>query len=93
MFPEVTGFIYRATDEQIRILQKKANSITGEVSISDDVTDITNALKNRLNLKTVQTALARRLAYTPNRRHYKHGTTMIEDILNGNTRRHANSYK
>ena len=51
-----------------------------------------DALKNRLGLKTVQTSLARKLAYASTRRHYKDGTTMMEDILAGKTRRHANSY-
>lgn len=92
MFLEITKFIYSATDEQIKALQTKANALTGEVTISDDVTDITDALKNRLKLKTVQTALARKLAYASIRRHYKYGTTMMEDILAGKTRRHANSY-
>lgn len=92
MFPEVTGFIYRSTDAQIKTLQIKANALTGDVTISDDVSDIADALKNRLNLNTTQTALSRKLAYASTRRHYKYGTTMMEDISAGKTRRHANSY-
>lgn len=85
-------FIYSATPAQIKALQVKANAITGDVTISQNVTPITDALKNRLGLKTVQTALARKLAYASTRCHYKYGTTMMEDILAGKTRRHANSY-
>ena len=72
-------FIYSASPAQIKALQVKANALT-------------DALKNRLGLKTVQTSLARKLAYASARHHYKDGTTMMEDILAGKTRRHANSY-
>lgn len=85
-------FIYIATPSQIKALQIKANALTGDVTISQNVTPITDALKNRLGLKTVQTALARKLAYASVRHHYKDGTTMMEDILAGKTRRHPESY-
>ena len=85
-------FIYSASPAQIKALQVKANALTGDVTISQNVTPITDALKNRLKLKTVQTSLARKLAYASARHHYKDGTTMMEDILAGKTRRHANSY-
>lgn len=85
-------FIYSASPAQIKALQVKANALTGDVTISQNVTPITDALKNRLGLKTVQTSLARKLAYASARHHYKDGTTMMEDILAGKTRRHANSY-
>ncbi|HHT7814417.1 TPA: hypothetical protein ACT2IF_001785 [Streptococcus suis] len=85
-------FIYSATPAQLKALQTKANALTGDVTISDDVSDITEALKNRLGLKTNQTALARKLAYASERHHYKEGTTMMKDILAGKTRRHAKSY-
>lgn len=86
-------FIYSATPSQLKALQTKANALTGDVTISDDVSDITEALKNRLGLKTNQTTLARKLVYASARHHYKDGTTMMEDILAGKTRRHAKSYK
>lgn len=85
-------FIYSAKPEQIKTLQVKANALTGDITIPNDVTAITEALKNRLGLKTAQTTLARKLSYAANRRHYKYGTTMLQDILAGQTRRHANSY-
>lgn len=92
MFPEVVKFIYSSTDGQLKAFQVKGNALTGDVTISKDVSDIADALKNRLGLKTTQTALARKLAYASTRRHYKYGTTMMEDILAGKTRRHAKSY-
>ncbi|HEL1202519.1 TPA: hypothetical protein TVL20_001998 [Streptococcus equi subsp. zooepidemicus] len=85
-------FINIATPAQIKALQIKANALTGDVTISQNVTPITDALKNRLGLKTVQTTLARKLAYASVRHHYKDGTTMMEDILAGKTRRHPKSY-
>ena len=85
-------FIYSASPAQIKALQVKANALTGDVTISQNVTPITDALKSRLGLKTVQTSLARKLAYASARHHYKDGTTMMEDILAGKTRRHAKSY-
>lgn len=92
MFTELIEFIYSSTEGQLKTLQKKANAITGDVTISQSVTPITDALKNRLGLKTVQTSLARKLAYASTRRHYRENKTMMEDILAGKTRRHANSY-
>lgn len=83
---------YSATLEQIKALQVKANALTGDVSIPINVTAITDALKYRLGLKTVQTTLARKLAYASERRHYKYHTTMMEDILSGKSRRRPNSY-
>lgn len=91
MFKNLINFIYAATPAQIKALQVKANAITGDVTISQNVTPITDALKNRLGLKTVQTSLARKLAYA-SARHHKDGATMMEDILAGKTRRHPNSY-
>lgn len=92
MFKNLITFIYTATPEQIKTFQVKANALTGDVTITQNVTAITDALKNRLGLKTVQTSLARKLAYASTRRHYKDGKTMMDDILAGKTRRHANSY-
>ncbi|HEL0028824.1 TPA: hypothetical protein VB967_002212 [Streptococcus suis] len=92
MYTELLNFIYSSTEGQLKALQTKANAVTGDVTISQNVTPITDALKNRLGLKTVQTSLARKLAYASARHHYKDGTTMMEDILAGKTRRHANSY-
>ncbi|MDV8445270.1 hypothetical protein L3A41_04130 [Streptococcus pneumoniae] len=93
MFKELIEFVNSSTEGQFKAFQVKANAITGDVIISQNVTPITDALKNRLGLKTVQTSsLARKLAYASTRRHYKDGTTMMEDILAGKTRRHANSY-
>ena len=92
MHKPVITFIYSANFAQIKAFQIKANALTGEAIIPDDVTDITDALKNRLGLKTTQTALARKLAYASTRRHYKYGTTMMDDILAGKTRRHPKSY-
>lgn len=93
MYKDLEKFIrYSATLEQIKVLQVKANALTGDVSIPVNVTAITDALKYRLGLKTVQTTLARKLMYAAERRHYKYNTTMMEDILAGRTRRHANSY-
>ena len=92
MFKELIEFVDSSTEGQFKAFQVKANAITGDVIISQNVTPITDALKNRLGLKTVQTSLARKLAYASTRRHYKYGTTMMEDILAGKTRRHANSY-
>lgn len=92
MFKELIEFVNSSTEEQFKAFQVKANAITGDVIISQNVTPITDALKNRLGLKTVQTSLARKLVYASTRRHYKDGTTMMEDILAGKTRRHANSY-
>lgn len=92
MFPKLKWFIYCATDEQLKIFQNKVNGITGDVTIFVDVSDITDAWKNRLHLKTTQTALARKMAYASTRRHYKYGTTMMEDVLAGKTRRHPKSY-
>lgn len=85
-------FIYSATIAEIKALQVKANALTGDVTISEDVSDIAEALKNRLGLKTVQTALARKLKYASTRRHYKEDTTMMEDIKAGKKRRRASSY-
>ncbi len=92
MFQNLINFIYSSTDEQLLAFQRKANAVIGDVTISQNVTPITDALKNRLNLKTTQTALARKLAYASTHRHYKYGTTMMEDILAGKTRRHSKSY-
>ena len=92
MFKELVKFIYSSSEGQLKALQSKANALTGEVTISDDVSDIADAWKKRLGLKTVQTALARKLAYASARHHYKDGNTMLEDISAGKTRRHANSY-
>ncbi|MEI4342408.1 hypothetical protein [Streptococcus suis] len=92
MFPEVVKFIYSSTDGQLKAFQVKSNALTGDVAISKDVSDIADALKNRLGLKTTQTALARKLAYASTRRHYKDNTTMMEDISAGKTRRPASSY-
>ena len=92
MFKELIEFVESSTEGQLKAFQVKANAITGDVIISQNVTPITDALKNRLGLKTVQTSLARKLAYASTRHHYKDGTTMMEDILAGKTRRHANSY-
>ena len=93
MFTELIEFIYSSTDEQFKAFQTKANALTGNVTISQNVTPITDALQNRLGLKTVQTAFARKLAYASTRHHYKDGKTMMKDILDGKTRRHANSYR
>lgn len=92
MFQQLINFIYSSTDEQLLAFHRKANAVTGDVSIPSNVTPITAALKKKLGLKTVQTTFARKLAYTSTRRHYKYGTTMIEDILAGKTRRRASSY-
>lgn len=92
MFQDLIKFIYSSEEEQLKAFQTKANKLTGDVTIFQNVTPITDALKNRLGLKTVQTALARKLAYASVRHHYKDGTTMMEDILAGKTRRHPKSY-
>ncbi|WP_155966101.1 hypothetical protein [Streptococcus ruminantium] len=89
---ELLPFIYSATPAEIKTLQVKANALTGDVTISEDVSDITEALKKRLGLKTAQTALARKLKYASTRRHYKDDKTMMEDIKAGKTRRRANNY-
>lgn len=92
MFQKLIEFIYSASDEQLKAFQSKANTVTGTVTLQSNVTPITNALQKRLGLKTVQTAFARKLAYASELHHYQHGTTMMEDILAGKTRRHAKSY-
>ncbi|MEI4342409.1 hypothetical protein [Streptococcus suis] len=92
MFTNLIYFINLSTDEQLLAFQRKANAVTGEVTIPSNVTPITAALKNKLGHKTVQTTFARKLAYASTRSHYKYGTTMMEDILAGKTRRHAKSY-
>ncbi|HEM5037487.1 hypothetical protein [Streptococcus suis] len=89
---ELLPFIYSATPAEIKTLQVKANALTGEVTISEDVSEIAEALKRRLNLKRVPTALARKLKYASTRRHYLDNKTIMEDIKNGKTRRRANSY-
>ncbi|MTV91605.1 hypothetical protein, partial [Streptococcus pneumoniae] len=71
MFKELIEFVNSSTEGQFKAFQVKANAITGDVIISQNVTPITDALKNRLGLKTVQTSLARKLAYASTRRHYK----------------------
>ncbi|HEL2056785.1 Uncharacterised protein [Streptococcus suis] len=93
MFQTLIAFIYSATDEEFKTFTTKANALTGNVTISQNVAPITDALKNRFGLKTIQTAFARKLAYASTRHHYKDGKTMMEDILDGKTRRHANSYR
>ena len=85
-------FIYSASPEQFKAFQIKANALTGDVTIFQNVVPITEALKIRFGLKTTQTAFARKLAYASVRHHYKDGTTMMEDILAGKTRRHPKSY-
>ena len=89
---ELLTFIYSAPLSQIKALQVKANALTGEVTISEDVSDIADALMKRLGLKTKQNSLARKLKYASTRHHYKDGKTMMEDIASGKTRRHAKSY-
>lgn len=89
---ELLPFIYSATPAEIKTLQVKANALTGDVTISDDVSDIAEALRIRLKLKTVQSALARKLKYASTRRHYKDNTTMMEDIKLNKTRRRPSSY-
>ncbi|HEL1542516.1 TPA: hypothetical protein TXI94_001560 [Streptococcus suis] len=91
MFQKLIEFIYSASDAQLLAFQRKANAVTGGVTISQNVTPVTDALKNRLGLKTVQTSLARKLAYASTRRHCKYGTTMMDDILAGK-RCHTKSY-
>lgn len=94
MFQKLIEFIYSASDEQLKAFQRKANAVTGTVTLQSNVTltPITNALQKRLGLKTVQTSLARKLAYASELHHYLHGTTMFEDILAGKTRRRPSSY-
>ncbi len=86
------NFTYGASLSEFACYQRKVNSYTGDLTFVSNVTNITTALANRFGLTTVQTSFARKLEAVSDKRHYKYGTTMMEDILAGKTRRHANSY-
>lgn len=45
MFQQLINFIYSSTDEQLLAFHRKANAVTGDVSIPSNVTPITAALK------------------------------------------------
>ena len=92
MFNDFVYFLSIATGEQRKAFGRKANQVTGNVTIYEDVTPIIEALIKYVGLKTVQRVYARRLAYASKRRHYKDGTTIMQDILAGKTNRPASDY-
>lgn len=95
MFPDLVRFIHISTQSEFAAFQRKANAIIGPVNIPAParVIRVVEALKSKFGLSTNQVAFAQKLAYASILRHYKYNTTMLEDILNGLTRRRANSYK
>lgn len=92
MHNELVYFLSIATFAQRKAFRRKTNQVTGDVTIDEDVESIIEALIKYVGLKTVQRVYARRLAYASKLRHYKDGTTMMEDILAGKTNRPASDY-
>lgn len=85
-------FINEASPSEFNCYQRKVNAYTGDLTLTSNVNAITTALANKCGLSTIQTSFARKLEAVSDKRHYKYGTTMMEDILAGKTRRHPNSY-
>lgn len=94
-YNDLIRFIHISTQLEFAAFQRKANAIIGPVNIPAPatLTGVVEALKSRFGLSTNQVAFAQKLAYASILRHYKYNTTMLEDSLNGLTRRRANSYK
>ena len=92
MYNPLIYFLSIATFEQHKAFRRIANQLTGDVTIDEDVEPIIEALKKYRGIKTAQRVYARRLAYASKRRHYKDGTTIMEDILAGKTNRPASEY-
>jgi hypothetical protein len=75
-------------------LQRKSLGLEGPVELVPYSVAVRIAilLKNALNLKTLQIALARRLIYAAAKVNKRTSNTLIEDILAGKNRYHYNSY-
>lgn len=79
---------------ELATLQRKALGVVGSVELVPYSVAVRIAilLKNALNLKTLQIALARRLIYAAAKVNKRTSNTLIEDILAGKNRYHYNSY-
>lgn len=75
-------------------LQRKSLGLEGPVELVPYSVAVRIAilLKNALNLKTLQIALARRLIYAAAKVNKRTSNTLIADILAGKNRYHYNSY-
>jgi len=95
MYNDLIRFIHISTQLEFAAFQRKANAIIGPVNIPAPaaLTGVLEALKSRFGLSTNQVAFAQKLAYASILRHYKDNTSIMTDILAGNTRRRTKSYK